>query len=51
MISKFAPHETKKKLFSVVLKMLSCDLENLTKQKQNAAPGDYAECSIFKDLR
>ena len=27
--------------------MLTADLENYTEQKQNAAPGSFAECSIY----
>ena len=49
MISKFAPHETKKTLFSVVLKMLTVVLYNFTKKNENAALSGFAECSIFKD--
>jgi len=36
-----------------VLEMLLMILDNFTEQKQNAAPGSFAECSIysiFKDL-
>lgn len=46
--SKFAPHETKKTLFSAVLKMLLLALVEIKEQKQNAALGDFAECSIYR---